>query len=201
MVGQIKELSSCIDEVAPVVVNLDAINSTLRTSGVSSTEDCEEQISELESLLDSQVYTVENKTELDEFIPSAKEIYRFYDPTPLSLDLKANLESSWLKFDNTLLELQALLPTHYGDIDDKHKTLQKRLSKCHAKILCCLDNLGLFCAYEAVKVCLESAPGIIEECEIYRKSFLQCQYFLEEVLSILGKSLPHGMLFVAIQLY
>lgn len=107
--------------------------------GVSSIEDCEQQISELEGMLDSQVifisftfwkilflpykfcidhehiilfqswcqnifrltlqiYTIENRKELEEFIPSAKEIYKFYNPTAsCNLNLKAKLEASWSK--------------------------------------------------------------------------------------------------------
>ncbi|TMW91530.1 hypothetical protein EJD97_014235 [Solanum chilense] len=66
--------------------------------GVSSSADCEEQISELESLLDSQVYTLENRVELDEFVPSAKETCKFYDPIVFSnTELKAKLEFSWSK--------------------------------------------------------------------------------------------------------
>ncbi|KAA8546198.1 hypothetical protein F0562_003063 [Nyssa sinensis] len=161
--------------------------------GVSSIVDCEEQISELESLLDSQIYTIEDRMELEEIIPSAKEICRFYDPVmTFSLDLKAKLESSWTKFDALLLELQGSLPSHYRDMDGKYKILRKRLSNDHAKILYCLDDLGLICAYEAVKVCIENAPNVNEECEFYRKSSLQCKYFLEEVLSIVKESLPHG---------
>uniref|UniRef100_A0A5B7CE62 Uncharacterized protein n=1 Tax=Davidia involucrata TaxID=16924 RepID=A0A5B7CE62_DAVIN len=161
--------------------------------GVSSIMDCEEQISELESLLDSQIYTIEDRSELEECIPSAKEICRFYDPVViLSLDLKSKLESTWTKFDALLLELQGSLPNHYKDMDDKYKILRKRLSNDHAKILYCLEDLGLICAYEAVKICIENAPNVKEGCEIYRKSSLQCKYFLEEVLSIVEESLPHG---------
>ncbi|KAL7001833.1 hypothetical protein U1Q18_002981 [Sarracenia purpurea var. burkii] len=117
--------------------------------GVSSFMDCEGQISELEGILDSQIYTIEDRTELEEVIPSAKEICRFYDPTvPCNVDLKAKLESLWKKFDALLLELQGSMPSHYRDTDDKYQALRKRLSNDHEKILYCLDNLGLLCAYE-----------------------------------------------------
>ncbi|CAN4127930.1 unnamed protein product [Withania somnifera] len=66
--------------------------------GVSSSTDCEEQISVLESLLDSQIYTLEDRVELDEFVPSAKETCKFYDPIlSLNTELKEKLEFSWSK--------------------------------------------------------------------------------------------------------
>ena len=47
-----------------------------------------------------QIYTIGDRTELEEIIPSAKELCRFYDPAVcFHLDLKAKLESSWLKVD------------------------------------------------------------------------------------------------------
>ncbi|PSS19311.1 Endoribonuclease Dicer 3a like [Actinidia chinensis var. chinensis] len=161
--------------------------------GVSSIMDCEEQISELEGILDSQVYTIEDRTELEKIIPSAKEICRFYDPAvSINMDLKAKLETLWEKFDASLLELQGSMPSQFRDMEDKYKALRKRLSNDHAKILYCLEDLGLLCAYEAVKVCLENARNVTEEYEFYRKSSLQSKYFLEEVLSAVNTSLPHG---------
>lgn len=52
------------------------------------------------------------------------------------------------QFDASLLELQASLPSNYQDTDDKYKLLRKKLSNDHAKILYCLEDLGLVCAYE-----------------------------------------------------
>lgn len=40
------------------------------------------------------------------------------------------------------------MPNCYEDMEDKFKTWRKQLSNYHAKILYCLDELGLVCAYE-----------------------------------------------------
>ncbi|XVF48783.1 hypothetical protein PTKIN_Ptkin03bG0216400 [Pterospermum kingtungense] len=161
--------------------------------GVTSSDDCEGQISELESVLDCLTYTIEDRTEMEACVPSARESCRFFDPTKFSsLDLKAMVEASWFKTDASLSKIQDSLQTSYNDMDDKFETLRKRLSNDHAKILHCLDNLGLICAYEAVKVCLENIPDTKEECEAYRESVMQCKNFLEEVLYIIGETLPLG---------
>ncbi|PIA43114.1 hypothetical protein AQUCO_02000511v1 [Aquilegia coerulea] len=66
--------------------------------GVSSAIDCEDQISTLESLLDAKAYTVEDKTEIEEFVPSATEVRRYYDPDFFfHEELKQKLESSRCK--------------------------------------------------------------------------------------------------------
>ncbi|XP_060673707.1 endoribonuclease Dicer homolog 3a isoform X2 [Ziziphus jujuba] len=166
--------------------------SPILRKGVSSKTDCEDQISELESILDSQIYTIEDKTEMELYVPSAKVTCRFYDQLRCSfLDLKEKMEASWSKFDASLLNMQGLV-NEYRDADDRIKTLKKRLSSDHSKISYCLDDLGLIGAYEAVKLCLENSTNTQEEREINSESYFQCKCFLEELLHLVGESLPHG---------
>ncbi|KAK7410183.1 hypothetical protein VNO78_00768 [Psophocarpus tetragonolobus] len=154
--------------------------------GVSSAVDCENQISELECILDSQRYTVEDRTELDKCIPSAKESCRYYNQARFSaLSLKPKIEALWSKFDALLSENQS----NYKDVVDKFKTLSQRMSNEIAKILHCLEDLGILCAYEAVKICHENFSKTEGECEIYRKGYLQCITFVEEVVKLIEESL------------
>ncbi|KAK8543151.1 hypothetical protein V6N13_136315 [Hibiscus sabdariffa] len=169
--------------------------SPVGSKGVSSSNHCEDQVSELESVLDCLIYTIEDRAEMEAYVPTAKESCRFFDPTQFSsLDLQAEVEASWLKMDASLSTLQGSTQTLYKDMEDKLQTLRKRLSNDLAKILHCLDDLGLICAYEAVKVCLENIPDMREECEVYRVSVLHCKNFLEGVLRIIGESLPLSIL-------
>lgn len=55
--------------------------------------------------------------------------------------------------------------------------------------------LNNFWYLQAIKICIENASDVKEEWEFHTSSSLQCKYFLEEVLSIVRESLPHGMLF------
>ncbi|KAK8291997.1 hypothetical protein V6Z11_D06G092800 [Gossypium hirsutum] len=163
------------------------------SKGVLSSNNCDGQMSELECVLDSLIYTIEDRTEMEACVPSAKESCRFFDPAQFSsLDLKAKVEASWLKTDGSLSNLQSSLQTSYKDMDDKLKNLRKRLSNDHAKVLHCLDNLGLICAYEAVNICLENILDTTEESKAYRESVLQYKNFLEEVQCRIGESLPLG---------
>ncbi|XP_020236555.1 endoribonuclease Dicer homolog 3a isoform X2 [Cajanus cajan] len=154
--------------------------------GVTSTMDCEDQISELESILDSQRYTVEDRTEIDRCIPSAKESCIYYDQARFSaLSLKPKIEALWVKMDALLSENHS----NYKDVDNKFKTMNQRMSNELAKIIHCLEDLGLLCAYEAVKICHENFSKIEGECEIYRKGYLQCITIFEEVIKIIEESL------------
>lgn len=119
--------------------------------GVSSAMDCEDQLAELESVLDSQIYTIEDRAEVHVYVPSAKESCRFYDKAWCSyVELKDKIEASWSKFDASMLALQGSTQSCYKDMDDKLKATRKQLSKDHAKILNCLEDLGLTCAYEVI---------------------------------------------------
>ncbi|TKY74841.1 Endoribonuclease Dicer-like 3a [Spatholobus suberectus] len=160
--------------------------SPVSKKGVSSMMDCENQISELESILDSERYTVEDRTEIDRCISSAKESCTFYDQARSSaLSLKPKIEALWFKCDALLSENQS----NYKDVDNKFKMLYQRMSNELAKILHCLEDLGILCAYEAVKICHENFSKSEGESEIYRKGCLQCITVVEEVIKIIEESL------------
>lgn len=163
--------------------------------GVSSVVECEDQLSTLESLLDSKIYTIEDKTELQIFVPSAVEVKCYYDANSfLHEELKEKLESSLSKFDGFLVSMQNSLLHHYKDADETFKALRKKLISYHSKILHCLDGLGFLCAHEAARVCAENSrvPISTEECEMYNTSFVQRRNYLEEVLHIFEEYLPAG---------
>ena len=72
-------------------------------------------------------------------------LFLFLNSKLVRILIKAYLH--W-QFDASLLELQGSLQSNYKDMDDKFNMLRKRLSNDQAKVLYCLDDLGLMCAYE-----------------------------------------------------
>ncbi|KAI3801548.1 hypothetical protein L1987_29656 [Smallanthus sonchifolius] len=140
-----------------------------------------------------KVYTIQNRTELEHVTLSISQKYSFYQPNKVDhVDLKLKLKSSRLEFEVQLFEMQLSLQRHYKDTDEKHDIIRKRLSNDHSKIIYCIDELGLLCAYEAVKICIRNALKAIEECDFFKDSCSKCLYCLEESLSVIENSLPNG---------
>lgn len=48
-----------------------------------------------------QVYTLEDRVELEEYVSSAKPTCRFYDPLPVNLEIKDKIESAFSKVNFT----------------------------------------------------------------------------------------------------
>ncbi|XP_076918654.1 endoribonuclease Dicer homolog 3-like [Bidens hawaiensis] len=168
-------------------------SSPVTKKGVSSDEDCEAQITTLESILDSLIYTIQDGTKVENVTQSASPKYSFYEPRKVDFeDLKLKLKCSRLKFEVQLLQMQVTLQTQYKDSDQKHGILRGRLSDDHAKITYCIDELGLLCAYEAVKICMADTTKAIEKCGFFQESCSKCVHFLEEALSIIENALPKG---------
>ena len=60
-----------------------------------------------------------------------------------------------------------------------------------------------FLLVQAIKICIEAASNVKEECEAFssEKASLQYNYFLEEVLSTILKSLPQGNVLTLLDIY
>ncbi|XP_039124414.1 endoribonuclease Dicer homolog 3a-like isoform X1 [Dioscorea cayenensis subsp. rotundata] len=160
--------------------------------GVSSAMDCENQISELESVLDSKVFTVRDRSEIDLFVPEAKYVNKYYNRMVFTHEgLKMKLGSIWNKCDALMAHLQEKTLDQYKDTHDMIKTSRKRLSSSHAKICHCLDDLGLICALEAAKVCVEVLSLHSECCEFSVETYDVYKSFTEEALSTIAESLPN----------
>ncbi|XP_020081993.1 uncharacterized protein LOC109705653 isoform X4 [Ananas comosus] len=135
--------------------------------GASSSSGCQEKISKLEMILDSEVYTVEDRSELEKYSPSATLVDRYYDAYKFNNEkLNTTLHSSFEKIDDALVSLQKSPSNKFKDTNDILEASKKSLSSYHAKILHCIDNLGLICATEREFIERLSNP---EGAEIYSR--------------------------------
>ncbi|KAH7690356.1 endoribonuclease Dicer protein [Dioscorea alata] len=181
-----------ISRIKPIIFGTTA--SPVIRKGVSSVIDCEEQISELESVLDSKVFTVEDRTELEVSAPSAMQTIQYYDANKLHFgDLDAKLECLFSKANASFLSLEESFLNHFKDTDDILKTSRMTLAKYHANILYCLCSLGLICACEAAEHYLEKVRHVnaAGECDFSGEINLLFMSYLEELLFIIKETLPH----------
>ncbi|WOL09052.1 endoribonuclease [Canna indica] len=163
--------------------------SPLIRKGVASVTDCEDQLSELEFTLDSKIYTIADKTEMNLFVPAAKEINIYYDRNPFKYEkLKAKLGLLSDKYDALIVQLQNSALYEYKDIENIIEASKKNLSGYYAKICHCIDELGLICAMEATKL-FKDAVSSAEGCDFFMGSKAHCKSFLEEVSHELEESL------------
>ncbi|KAJ3699720.1 hypothetical protein LUZ61_003425 [Rhynchospora tenuis] len=126
-------------------------------NGVLSSSDCEVQLSELESLLAAKIYTPTDRSELDSFVPSAKQVNRYYNSNPVHFDgLREKLQQLLSLYNGEIANLQNAMTSEYKDLDVLIKDYMKRLSTWLNRILVSLDEGGLIFAIEATKLCMES---------------------------------------------
>ncbi|KAF3773196.1 Endoribonuclease Dicer-like protein 3b [Nymphaea thermarum] len=178
--------------------------------GVSSAEDCEYQITQLEEILDSKVFILEDRNALEVHVPMAKEIKRYYGSWFVNEDLKGELDSLWTKvnlvfsrlhildlfpsllifflkqFDTTAAVMES--PTQMQFVE---KSLRAKLTSFHRKILYCLEHLGILCAYEVL--CMIFVERIITAkviCWLIKKlkflSHLSCDYLTGNTSAVNG---------------
>ncbi|KAK8940022.1 hypothetical protein KSP40_PGU012342 [Platanthera guangdongensis] len=163
--------------------------------GVSSKIDCEDQLSELESILDAKIYTVADRTEMDVYVPSATEVNIYYGPELfVHNSLKAKLGLLYNKFYAAPIYSSSSESYKYNDSEDILRRSRKRLFKWHTKFCYCIDELGLICVSEAAKICIEkiSLQHSVESKDFSADCLVHCKSFFEQTWHLVQQSLLEG---------
>uniref|UniRef100_A0A0D3FKT3 Uncharacterized protein n=1 Tax=Oryza barthii TaxID=65489 RepID=A0A0D3FKT3_9ORYZ len=105
------------------------------------------QISEIENLMNSKVYTVDSESALSEYIPFASTKIVHFDDSNISSELHANILSCLNRL--TKKHIEALDRKLHGSSLENAK---QRISKLHRTFVYCLYNLGVWLAAKAAEV-------------------------------------------------
>ncbi|KAF0920587.1 hypothetical protein E2562_035731 [Oryza meyeriana var. granulata] len=105
------------------------------------------QISEIENLMNSKVYTVDSESALSEYIPFASTKIVQYDDSNILSELRDNILSCL--YTLTEQHIEALKGKLHGSSLENAK---QRISKLSQTFIYCVDNLGVWLAAKAAEV-------------------------------------------------
>ncbi|KAH9301174.1 hypothetical protein KI387_012757, partial [Taxus chinensis] len=165
--------------------------------GVSSSYDCMDQIAQLEQMLDSQVYALADRSELERFVPTPNHKTVYYSPAVFNHHaLKLKLATLSEKYESLQECKGNVFQSKFKDDEEIVENLRKEIRNIHGNIEYCLENLGLFCAFKAVEEFIERCKSENNlELEVEERLGIKTtkKGFLEETLRTLKHCLPNGM--------
>lgn len=160
--------------------------SPVTSKGVVSTEDSAKQMQQLESLLDAKVYTLEDKSELESFVPTPVQMIKRYMPPRCSSPfLMQKLDVIRDKYEG---HYDSVMTSGDGfkDVEELAKKLWKRIKKLHGCLQYSLEELGLWCAFESANCLLKKIKTDVkydeDDDEVMQNSK---EAFLKEALQVL----------------
>ncbi|KAK4265332.1 hypothetical protein QN277_026397 [Acacia crassicarpa] len=149
--------------------------------GASSKENLSKSINSLEGLLDSKVYSVSRKEELDPFVTSPS--VTIYDYGPCDNGTSSLYNNYCTKLVEIKCECMEILRRSTED-HLKRRNMKRLLNRVHDNVLFCLVNLGIFGALQASHILLsgdhsERLELVEEEGSSSESSF--CDKYLAQV--------------------
>ncbi|KAL0744505.1 hypothetical protein Bca4012_086018 [Brassica carinata] len=139
-----KELYSVTSSV-PRIFGMTA--SPVKTKG-ENLDSYWKKIRELETLMNSKVYTCESESVLAQFVPFSTPSFKYYQHMEIPRSTRAGLVAELEKLATEHLLALATLDLKSSTVN----SIKKRLSKICSSITYCLDELGIWMAHKAAQL-------------------------------------------------
>uniref|UniRef100_A0A0D9VVX7 Uncharacterized protein n=1 Tax=Leersia perrieri TaxID=77586 RepID=A0A0D9VVX7_9ORYZ len=138
------QLNSSASDSLPRIFGMSA--SLIYSKGLDR-QSYSKQISDIENLMNSKVYTVDSESALSEYIPFASTKIVQYDDSSISPELHNNILSCLYKLTEEHIEaLEGKLH------DSSLENAKQKISKLSQTFVYCVDNLGVWLAAKAAEV-------------------------------------------------
>ncbi|XWS68903.1 hypothetical protein CRYUN_Cryun04dG0133700 [Craigia yunnanensis] len=128
--------------------------SPIKSKGANSVDSYWKKIHELETIMNSKVYTCISESVLAQFVPFSTPKFKFYQ----------HMEIPYVLYARLIEELNVLKVKYEFSLDNlgleasAAESIRKKISKIHSALLHCLDELGVWLALKAAEYlsCYES---------------------------------------------
>ncbi|MBA0759745.1 hypothetical protein Gotri_022582 [Gossypium trilobum] len=128
--------------------------SPINTKGVNSADSYWQKIHELETIMNSKVYTCVSESVLAQFVPFSTPKFKFYQ----------DMEIPYVLYAHLVQELNVFKVKHECSLDNLDleasaaESTRRKISKIHSALIHCLDELGVWLALKAAEYlsCYES---------------------------------------------
>ncbi|XP_022776009.1 endoribonuclease Dicer homolog 2-like isoform X2 [Durio zibethinus] len=128
--------------------------SPIKSKGAKSVDGYWQKIHELETIMNSKVYTCVSESVVAQFVPFSTPKFKFYQHMEMPYVLYAGLAKEL----NVLKEKHECSVVNLGLEASAAESTRKKISKTHSALIHCLDELGVWLALKAAEYlsCYES---------------------------------------------
>ncbi|XVE75158.1 hypothetical protein DITRI_Ditri12bG0072900 [Diplodiscus trichospermus] len=145
--------------------------SLIKSKGANSADNYWQNIHELETILNSKVYTCSSESVLAQFIPFSTPKFQLYQHMEIPYVLYARLVDEL----NLLKEKHEFSLDSLGLEESAAESTRKKISKIHSTLIHCLDELGVWLALKAAEClsCYESDFLMWGKLDVFGKKIIR----------------------------
>ncbi|KAM7274213.1 hypothetical protein ACFE04_028877 [Oxalis oulophora] len=177
-----RELKSGSEKL-PRILGMTA--SLLKSKGAASPEEYWKAISDLETLMNSKVYTCKSESVLAEFIPCSTPLFKFFKDTEIRYGYDYIIKQLGIleqKYKSELVKLNLK--------KSEEESLKKRVGKLHSTFVYCLDELGVWLALKAAESLSSSQSDYFSWDKLDVHGEVVIKRFCSDVSKLLAACVP-----------